>query len=87
MKREERDRFWVRTPDGDVLARFPRRRFAIDRGRQEAKKAGAEIEIYDSLAAVGAIESWVVQPSGTVQANELRSIESEKRDLQAGVER
>lgn len=75
MKREERERFWVRTPAGDVLARFPNRRQAIDRARQEARKRGKEVELYDSLATPGDVETWLVPASGTVQAVELRTVE------------
>jgi len=87
MTREEHNRFWVRSPSGDVIGRFPKRRLALDRGRREAKKSGHEIEIFDSLAQIAAVETWIVRPSGFVQAAELRTIESERRDLQSGVER
>jgi len=87
MTRQEKERFLVRAPSGAVIGCYPKRRLALDRGRQEAKKSGHEIEIFDSLAQIAAVETWIVRPSGFVQAAELRTIESERRDLQSGVER
>ena len=84
MTREEKERFSVVDHDGSVLASMPLRRLAIDRARQEARKRGYEIEIVDTMAVVGSVLRWVVNPSGTVQAIELRSVETEPRAPQSG---
>ncbi|OFW99262.1 MAG: hypothetical protein A3E78_11795 [Alphaproteobacteria bacterium RIFCSPHIGHO2_12_FULL_63_12] len=73
--RQERDRFEVRLPSGEIVARYPNRRLAIDRARQEARKRGGEVELFDSLATPGSVETWLVPASGTVQAVELRTVE------------
>lgn len=85
--RDLKNRFIARDHNGTTLGRFPQKRQAIDRARQEARRSGRECDVFDSCALVGDVEKWAVPPSGTIQAIERRSIESEKRDLQAGVER
>lgn len=82
MSREQRERFHVRTDQ--VLARFPQRRRAIDRARQEARQIGHEVEVYDAMAQVGAPQLWTVHPSGQVKAIELRTVVTELDQLQAG---
>ena len=87
MTRHERDRFVARDFEGKTLGRFPNRRKALDRARQEARRTGREAEVLDSLAKVGNIELWSVPAAGTVRSLEVRTVETEKRDLQSGVGR
>lgn len=87
MTREERERFLVRDCEGTAIARYPQKRQATVRATQEARKRGYEVEVFDSMAEVSKVCLWVISPSGAVQAAEVRSIESERRALQAGEQR
>ncbi len=84
MSANGRSRFLVRDCEGTAIARYSQKRHAVVRATQEARMRGYEIEVFDSMAEVSKVCLWVVLPSGKVQAAGVRSVESEKRDLQAG---
>lgn len=85
--RDAKTRFVARDHEGTILRRCEQRRQALDVARQTARLTGRECEVADTMALVGAVCLWIVSPSGAVQAAELRSIESEKRDAQEGAAR
>lgn len=82
MSREQRDRFIVRSIEGEVVGHFDARRQAIDRARQLARTSGHPAEVFDAGAQIGAPESWSVFPSGKIEALELRSCEPPREEMQ-----